>query len=80
MTCTKQLLLFQNTPYNLHNFLHSLGACFRYIQLYLNANALYVDQFSTRCNGTKLQLYRKGKSNSQGNIADIGYNPIVLVG
>jgi len=61
VTCTKQRLSFQNTPNNLHNFVYSLWACFRCVQLYHNANALDVDSFSTRSDGTKGQPQRKGE-------------------
>jgi len=63
MTCTKQHLLFQNTPDNLHNFVLSLWASFRYVQLNHNANALDVDSFSTRSDGTKRQPQRIGEGN-----------------
>jgi len=39
VTYPKQLLSFQNTPDSLQNFVLSLGGCFRYMQLYHNANA-----------------------------------------
>jgi len=55
VTCTKQRLSFQNTPCNLHNFVRSLWARFRYMQLYCNANASDVDSFSTHSDGTKWQ-------------------------
>ena len=63
VTCTKQSLQFQNTPDNLHNFVHFLQACFRYMQLYHNANASDVDSFSTHSDGTKGQLQRNGEGN-----------------
>jgi len=61
VTCTKQFLSFQNTPDNLHLSVRSLWACFRYMQLYHNADASDVDSFSTDSNGTKGQPQRKGE-------------------
>ena len=80
VTCTKEHLSFQNTPDNLHNFLCSLWACFRYVQLYHNANSLDVDSFSTRSDGTKGQPPMKGESNWLGKNADIGYKLTPVVG
>jgi len=63
MTCAKQQLSFQNTPDNLHNFVYSLWASFRYVQLYHSANASDVDSFSTRSDRTKGQPPRKREGN-----------------
>ena len=79
MTCTKQRLSFQNTPDNLHNFVRSLWASFRYVQLYHNANASDVDSFSTRSDGTKGQPQRKGEGNCWGKNADISYKSMPVV-
>jgi hypothetical protein len=61
VTCTKQHLSFQNTLNNLHNFVLSLWASFRYMQLYHNANVSDVDSLSTHSDGTKGQQQRKGE-------------------
>jgi len=63
VTCIKSHLLFQNIPYNLHHFVRSLWASFRYVQLYHNANTLHVDSFSTSSDGSKGQPQRKGEGN-----------------
>jgi len=60
-TGTKQPLSFQNTPNNLHNFVPSLWASFRYVLLYHNANASDLDWFSTRSDGTNRQPQRQGE-------------------
>ena len=52
---SKQCLPFANTPDNLHNFECTLCACFRYIQLYHNADPCGVDLFSTCSDGSKGQ-------------------------
>jgi len=57
----KQRLSFQNTPDNLHNFVRSVRALFRYMQLYYHANASDVDSFSTHGDGTKGQPQMKGE-------------------
>jgi len=80
VSCTKQRLSFQNTPTTLHKFVCSLWACFRYMQLYHNANASYVDSFSTHSNGTKGQPERKGEGNCQGKNADISYKSTPVIG
>ena len=64
VTCTKHHLSVQNTPNNPHNFVCSLWASFRYVQLNHNANASDVDSFSTRSDGTKRKPQRKGEGNS----------------
>jgi hypothetical protein len=63
VTCTIQCLSFQNTPENLQNFVRSLWAWFRYVQLYHDANSLDVDSFSTSSDGTKVQPQRQGEGN-----------------
>jgi len=63
VTSTKQYLAFENTPDSLHNFVRSLWACFRYMQLYHNANASHVDSFSTHSDVTKGQPQREGEGN-----------------
>jgi len=78
VTCTKQRLLFQNTPNNLHNYVLSLWASFRYMQLYHNAKVSDVDSLSTHSDGTKGQLPRKGEG--YGKDADIGYKLTLVVG
>ena len=80
VTCSKQRLLFENTPDNLHNFVPSHGACFHYMQLYHNANASDVDSFSTHNNGTNWQPQRKGEGNCKGKNVDIGDNLTPVVG
>ena len=79
LTCTKQRLSFQNTPDNLHNFVCSLWAAFRYVQLYHNANASDVDSFSTRSDGTTGQPQWNGEGNCYGKNADIGYKSMPVV-
>jgi len=61
VTCTKHRLSFENPPDNLHNFVLSLWASFRYMKPYHNANPSDVDSFSTHSNGTKGQPQRKGE-------------------
>jgi len=80
VTCTIQHLSFQNTPNNLHNFVHSLLAVFRHIQMYHNANASDVDSFSTCGDGPKGQPQRKWKANWQGQNANIGYKLMLVIG
>jgi len=63
VTCTKQRVSFQTTLDNLHNFVCSLWASFRYVQLYHNANASAVDSFLTRSDGTKWHPQRKMEGN-----------------
>jgi len=75
MTCTKQCLLFQHTPDNLHNSSHSLWAVFCYMQQYHNADASDVDSFSANNDGTKVQRKRQG----QGQDADIGYESTPVI-
>jgi hypothetical protein len=80
MTCTKQRLLFQNTPDNLPNFVCSLWASFRNVQLYYNANPSDVDSFSTPSDGTNGQQQRTGEGNCYGKNADIGYQSTAVIG
>jgi len=63
VSCAKQRLSFQNTPDNLHNYVCSLWASIRYVQLYHNANASDVDSLSTRSDGTKWQPQKKREGN-----------------
>jgi len=80
VTCAKQCLLFQNTPDNLQNFVHSLWVCLRYMQMYHNANAWEVDSFSTHSDGTRGEPQRRGKGNCQGNNADMSHKSTPVVG
>jgi hypothetical protein len=54
--CTKQRLSFQHTPDNLPNFVRSLWASFRSVELFYNANASDLGSFSTRSVPTKGHL------------------------
>jgi len=80
MTYTKQSLSLRNTPDKLHNFVCSPSACFRYMQLYDNANSSDGDSFSTHSDGTKGQLQRKREGNCYGKSADIGYKSTPVIG
>jgi hypothetical protein len=54
--------LIPKYTHNLHNFVLSFWASFRYMQLYHNANVLDVDSLSTHSDGNKGQQQRKGEA------------------
>jgi len=72
--------MFQNTPDNLHNFVHSLWDFVRYVQLYDNANASDGEAFSTCSDATTGQQQRKGEINYEGKTANIRYKSTFVVG
>jgi len=49
------------------------------MQLYHDANALDVDSFSTRSEGTKGLPQTKGEGNCSGKDADIGYTSTPVI-
>jgi len=80
VTSTKLRLSFQKKPGNLPNFVCSILASFRYIQLYMNVNASDVDSFSTHSDGGKGPRQRKPEGNCQGENADTGYKSTLGIG
>jgi len=78
LRCTKQRLLVQHTPDNLHNSVLSLWASFHYMKLHHNANASDVGSFSTHIDGAT--GYPQTQGEGKGTDANICYESTPVVG
>ena len=74
MTCTNQHLWFQNTPHNLQNFVHSIGASLCYMQQHCNPNASDVNSFSTHSNHPKGRTQSRVEGHCEGKYDDVSLN------